>query len=330
MTLTFKTVALFGANGQVGKALFKALINCKNSEFHVIAFVSPNSSFSLDNYGDGSRNATVKRVDLNEITTHDLAVILADAKVDVAISALGSNIIQRQGMVQDAAAEAGVKRFYPSEFGMHQVVWLPGEGPYVHPLWDLRMRYFELSIRHPAVQSGKMSYTCIGCGEFYDADQEPLFCPWFEKDESVTANGYTIQCVGDPAAKMDYSSLRDVANFLVATLRHPELSENKVLGFRNDYISFSEVADLLQKHSGKPVKIQTTPFNNVRGILDDPSLAPKEWWGDSTFSLDFFMILRLVQGQGVCWRPPGFLHNDLFPEVKTGNVDEYFKGLFAK
>lgn len=342
---SFKTIALFGANGQVGKAVFNALIKCHEPRFHVVAFTSPNSSFNLLDYGDV--NVSVERVDLNHITSDDLAAVLSKSKVDVAISALGGTIIARQGLIQDAAAKAGVKRFYPSEFGMHSVVWLPGEQAYIHPVrihpqlecdlkpnhaqtWATKIKNYEDAIRHPAIKSGQMSYTVIGCADCFDATGEPLFCPWLDQDSSVTGNGYTIHVVGNPDAKMDYSSLTDVANYLVASLRHPKRSENKYLGFRSDHLSFQEVADLLRRHSRRPVKLDVISVEQMQGILKDASSAPEKWRGRSTFPVDFFVILRYVQGQGCFWRPPGLLHNELFPEVKPVTVDEYFGGLFSK
>ncbi|PYI25890.1 NAD(P)-binding protein [Aspergillus indologenus CBS 114.80] len=326
----FKTIALFGANGQVGKAVLEALVHCKDPAFHIIAFVSPNSSFQLRSPEDAISRVTIKRVDLSLATCDELATILADGKADVAISALGGQIITKQGLVQDAAAQAGVKRFYPSEFGMHQVVWLPDEPAYLHPIWDVKIRCYEEAIRHPAIRSGSMSYTVIGCADSYDATNEPLFCPWLETDTRPTQDGYTIHCVGDPDARMDYSTLHDTADFLVASLRHPEVSRNRYLGFRSDHISFREVADLLRKYSGKPVRLEVTPVDQVKEILKNPSSAPVEWCRRSTFPIDFFLTLRCVQGQGVFWRPPGFLHNHLFPEVQPVTGAEYFKKLFAK
>ncbi|RAH76694.1 hypothetical protein BO86DRAFT_443031 [Aspergillus japonicus CBS 114.51] len=307
-TLSIRTIALFGANGQVGKAALEALMRCKDPPIHILAF----------------------RVDLNIVACNNLATILADGKADVVISALGGQIINEQGLVQDAAAQAGVKRFYPSEFGMHQVVWLPDEPAYVHPIWDVKLRCFEEAIRHPAIKSGSMNYTVIGCSDSYDAAKEPLFCPWLEIDTNLTHNGYTIHCVGDPEAKMDYSTFNDTGNFLVATLRRPELSENRCLGFRSDQLSFAEVGDVLQKYSGRPVRLEVILVDQVKDILKNPSSAPVEWCRKSTFPTDFFLTIRCAQGQGVFWRPPGFLHHHLFPEVQPVTVAEYFKKLFAK
>jgi hypothetical protein len=68
------------------------------------------------------------------IATDDLAALLADEKVDVVFSALGGKILAKQNVVQDAAAKAGARRFYPSEFGMHHVVWLPDGDVYLNPV----------------------------------------------------------------------------------------------------------------------------------------------------------------------------------------------------
>ncbi|CAG7926855.1 unnamed protein product [Penicillium olsonii] len=326
MSLPSKTVALFGANGEMGKPVFKALTKCQEPRLKVIAFVSPNSDFDLP--PDSLFETSMERVDLYEISTDELAGILKANNVEVVLSALGGQVILKQRLIQDAAAIAGVKRFYPSEYGMHQIAWMPDGEAYIHPTWAVKIKCFEDAIRHPAIQSGQMTYTVIGCGECFDCPGEPILCPWLEKDNG-NKNGYTIQCVGNPDAKTDYSSRTDTANFLVATLRHPELSENKYLGFRNDYISHREIANLLERYSGKPTKLNVTSVEQMKEYLQDPSSAPDELQQGSTFDLDFWMLLRYVQGRGDLWRPPGTLHNDLFPEVRPVSVEEYFKNLFG-
>ncbi|CAI7630615.1 unnamed protein product [Penicillium glandicola] len=321
-------IALFGANGQVGRHVFNTLIGWKEPEFKVVAFVSPTSDFDLSDYSEVK--ATVERVDLNDATVDDLAVTLASHKVDVVVSTLGRQVITKQGIIQDAAAKAGVKRFFPSEFGMHQIPWFPGEGGYLHPTWDMKIKCLDDAIKHPAIQSGQMTYTVIGCAELYDVHDEPILCPWLEKDEAITKSEYQVQCVGNPDAKMDYSSCADVAKYLVASIQYPERSENKILGFRSDFISYTEIALLLEKHSGKKARTNVTSIEQVKEILKDPSTAPAEFQRGSTFPVDFWILLRYVQGKGTFWRPPGLLHNDLFPEITPTSVEEYFKTLFRK
>lgn len=191
------------------------------------------------------------------------------------------------------------------------------------------MKCLDDAMKHPAIKSGQMTYTVIGCAELYDVQNEPILCPWLDNSKSTAQNGYEVQCVENPDAKMDYSSCSDVAKYLVATLQHPERSENKVLGFRSDHLSYNEIAQLLRKHSKKKVKINLIPIDQVKRILKDPSSAPETLQGGSTFPVDFWVLLRYVQSQGTFWRPPGLLHNDLFPEITPTSVDKYFEDLFS-
>jgi NmrA-like family len=197
-------------------------------------------------------------------------------------------------------------------------------------VWATKIKCLDDVIKHPAIQNGQMTYTVIGCAEMYDVYEQPILCPWLERDEIVTRNGYQVQCVGNPDAKMDYSSCADVAKYLVTSIQHPERSENRILGFRSDYISHNEIAQLLEKYSGRRARINVTSIEKVKEVLKDPSTAPEELQGGSTFPVDFWMLLRYVQGRGTFWRPPGLLHNDLFPEVAPTSIEEYFKTCFTK
>ncbi|KAJ5287060.1 hypothetical protein N7478_002746 [Penicillium angulare] len=212
-------------------------------------------------------------------------------------------------MIQDAAAIARRNRSYPGDFGMHQIAWLPDGEAYIHTL-------------HPAIKSSRMSYTVIGCGEFYDAAEKPLMCPWLGKDKSTNK-----VVVGNPDAKTGISSRVDVAKFVVATLRHPEISENRILGFHSDHISHREMAHILENNIGKPVKLNMISMQEMQDILKNPPSAPQEGQHGNTFPGNFLMTVRYLQGHGMFWRPSGMLHNDLFPEVKTVCFNEYMKNL---
>lgn len=131
MTKDFRNIALFGANGQVGRHVLTALMD-QEEEFKVVAFVSPNSNFKANNFGKA--NIIECRLDLNSANCEDIARIMIHEHVGVAISTLGREVITKQGVIQDAAAKAGVRRFYPSEYGMHQIPWFADEGPYLHPV----------------------------------------------------------------------------------------------------------------------------------------------------------------------------------------------------
>lgn len=62
--------------------------------------------------------------------------------VDAVVSALNGSALEAQATIQDAAADTGVKRFYPSEFGFHQIYRKPNDPMgYIHPAWNLKAQY---------------------------------------------------------------------------------------------------------------------------------------------------------------------------------------------
>lgn len=110
-------VALFGANGTLGNRILHTLIAYPERPFNLVAFIRPESSLKIDHWVS---NLTVYGVDLTLIDADSLSSMLAG--VDVVVSAVGSEVLPYQHVIQDAAAKAGVRRFYPSSFGMPQVI----------------------------------------------------------------------------------------------------------------------------------------------------------------------------------------------------------------
>ncbi|SCV33671.1 uncharacterized protein FFB14_04632 [Fusarium fujikuroi] len=111
------TVALFGANGTLGNRILHTLIVYPERPFDLVAFIRPESSLKIDHWVS---NLTVYGVDLTLVDADNLNLMLAG--VDVVVSAVGSAVLPYQQVIQDDAAKAGVRRFYPSSFGMPQVV----------------------------------------------------------------------------------------------------------------------------------------------------------------------------------------------------------------
>lgn len=113
-------VAILGPTGQIGHAILLALLTGTSHE--VVQLVSPQSeekARSVALASEQSERITTVPVDLLGSSTDHIATILDG--VDVVVSALNGKALDAQGKVQDAAAEAGVRRFYPSEYGMHHV-----------------------------------------------------------------------------------------------------------------------------------------------------------------------------------------------------------------
>lgn len=132
----FNTVALFGANGQIGTSILQALVNCQQQSFRILAFIPPDTPSPKDSINtskaNDKTNIEVKAEDLTSISQSDLAGHLKG--VDVIISALNGKALDSQKLIQDAGVDAGVKRIYPSEYGMHNVYTQKDGSGWVHPV----------------------------------------------------------------------------------------------------------------------------------------------------------------------------------------------------
>jgi hypothetical protein len=170
-----------------------------------------------------------------------------------------------------------------------------------------------------------MSFTVIGCGDFYNQDREKIWCPWTQKGVSQ----YVLPVIGDADAKADFTHLDDFAAFLVATLCEPDKSEDQFLNFVSDTISHKEIGLLLEKFTGKPVRTEIISLDDMHKVIADPSSAPEHLKGNSAFPVDFWFLVKGAQGQGRFLRPRSQIHNHLFPHVKTKGFEEYFQENFA-
>jgi len=170
-----------------------------------------------------------------------------------------------------------------------------------------------------------MSYTLIGCGDFYNQKREKTWCPWTQTE----VDSYDFHIVKDADAKADFTHLRDLGDFLVETLCSPEVSENATLNVVSDHISYNEIAALLVKHSGKPVEKRIISEEDMHGYVANPSMIPNILSAESSFPADFWLQVKGIQGQGRFWRPRGQVHNDLFGDFKSRPFERYFQGQFS-
>lgn len=122
-------IALFGASGQIGAAILKALLT--DPSLNTIQILAPGTSSKVP--ANDHPNLSTKTIDLTSAKRDDLAKDLAG--VDVVVSALNGKALEAQSVIQDAAADAGVRRFYPSEYGSHHIYRKPGDTyGYIHPV----------------------------------------------------------------------------------------------------------------------------------------------------------------------------------------------------
>ncbi|RDW64305.1 uncharacterized protein DSM5745_09716 [Aspergillus mulundensis] len=317
-------IALFGSSGQIGQAMLRALLS---TTFHeIISIDQPASEDKAKDIAVGSedkRRLKTVGMDILEASTDEIASTLGG--VEVVVSALNGKALTTQGKIQDAADKAGVRRFFPSEYGMHHIYTDEKGRGILHPTWNMKEEAISIALHHPAIAAGRMTYTLIGCGDFYNQDREKVWCPWTQRD----APSYTLHILGDADAKVDFTHINDLAAFLVATIDNPSVSENKSLNIVSDHLSYNELAALLEKYSKKEVRKVVYPIEAMHRAWKDPQDIPEEVKGKSAFPDDFWMLVKGMQGSGRFWRPPGQVHNDLFPDLKVMTFERYFQSRFT-
>lgn len=108
MQLPYRDIALYGAGGDtIGHHILHALL--ANSSFVVTIIARDSSSTKFP--------SNTKVVRIPATPSHD-DLVKAFKGQEVLISALGFPILLSQPQLIDAAIEAGVKRFIPSDYGM--------------------------------------------------------------------------------------------------------------------------------------------------------------------------------------------------------------------
>ncbi|BGO98365.1 NmrA domain-containing protein [Rhodotorula toruloides] len=318
MTKTLEHIALFGSSGQIGGAILNALLApaVPNYSPKIRCFFQSSDEGKVDAVQDDDRIEKVKVADFKDVGQLKQKL----EGVDAVVVALNGPALEAQYSILDAAAEAGVKRFIPSEFGHHHLYRAPGDdGARMHPYWDVKNRFNERMVLHPAVLSGKMTYTIVGTGDFYDQPRETYWCAHANPD---IPEEYVMPVIGDPDAKADFTKITDMAQYVAALLSRPSTSANATLNFVSDTLSQREMADLLHSASGKPVDLDFVSEEQAHEYIANPDSAP-ERAKQSAFAADFWYIVKLTQGMGLFRRHPSEVHNDLYPEVHATLFSEY-------
>lgn len=150
MSGAIRKVALAGATGNLGPAILEQLIA---ADFQVTILTRQGSTHSLPS------SASVSHVDYDSVSS----IVQALQGQDAVVSTLGDAAQGRQLNLVEAAAQAGVKRFIPSEFGSNTV----NSKAAALPCYGNKVAV-QKALEEKARQPGGMTYTLIMNGPFLD------------------------------------------------------------------------------------------------------------------------------------------------------------------
>ncbi|KAK3306204.1 isoflavone reductase [Chaetomium strumarium] len=245
--MSFKTIAVVGAAGSVGKPVVQALVA---AGFKVTA-VARESSTST--YPDG---VEVRKADLKSVE----ALTKAFAGQDVVIMTPPTTESGNQAPYIDAAVAAGVKRFIPSEWGHNT---RPGKlsGPMAEMMSD-KTRAVDYLIEK-AKQHPGFTWTGIATRMFLD------WCLANYNIFGIDFPAKTAMIVDSGNARVATSSLPFVAESVVAVLQRADQTANRYVEVVEHHVTQNQLVRLIEDEAGIKLAVTHTNGQELARIRDE-------------------------------------------------------------
>ncbi|KAJ4247866.1 hypothetical protein NW762_013076 [Fusarium torreyae] len=229
--MSLKKVLLVGANGNLGTVLLEGLVASNSFD---ISVAKRASSKSTPAHASSVSIVTIP----DDLSVDGLIPVLKDQ--DVVIASFPLQDVNQHLRLAEASAKAGVKRFIPADFGS-----CDAQSDQAKKLLKLyrdkdlvRAKAIEL-----AGEYSGFSWTSLVCGHFFDFGiRDGLL------HTDLETNTATILDKGDVPASA--STLHRVAEALVAVLKRPDTTKNRLLYVQSFCKTQLEVVAALEKATG--------------------------------------------------------------------------------
>ncbi|MDB5507038.1 MAG: NmrA family protein [Devosia sp.] len=237
------TIVVAGATGKLGGRIANSL---KAAGADVIALVRPESDAAKT---DALQQQGIRTAIIDLMSGDGLSTALADASVVVsALQGLGPVIIDAQSALLDAAVEAGVQRFIPSDYAADFTKLDEGE----NRNFDLRKAF------HRRLAAAEISSTSILNGAFMELLTYGM--PLFDRKAK------TVTYWGDPDQLLDFTTMDDTAAFTAAAAL--DTAAPDILRIAGDQISARQLAALSGELTGAPFElVRAGDLDGLKGYI---------------------------------------------------------------
>ncbi|KAF4990992.1 hypothetical protein FGRMN_8113 [Fusarium graminum] len=252
----FKNIAVAGASGDLGSAVFERLVASNKFNLTVLTRSTSEATFP--------EGVKVVQVDYDSLDSLTAALQGQDAVV----STVGSLAIPSQALLVDAAVAAGVKRFIPSEFGSNLAIPSVRKLPVFHTKVVIQDKLIALA------KEGKITYTFVHNGIFLDWGISHNFFFDFSKPEITLWDGGNVE--------FSTTTLSSVGDSVVGVLTHPEETQDRIVYIQNTSITQNKFLELAKqvnpskewtvKHAKLDEATAKSDANVAKGIFDWPTL----------------------------------------------------------
>ncbi|KAL8919123.1 MAG: hypothetical protein Q9172_005127 [Xanthocarpia lactea] len=221
-----KNVIVIGASGNVGKPAVDALLK---AGFNVTILTRKGSSAKFP--------SEVKVQTIDDDYPSDQLVAIFKGQ-DAVLNLLPPVSVEQHNSIADAAADAGVKRFIPSEFGSDT------SNPKIVELIPMFGAKTAITNYLKTKESSGLSWTAVINGAFFDWGLRTGFLGF-----DLETHTATIFDSGE--AVVNGTNLSDVAQSIVAILSRPEETANKYMFIQNVKATQNQILAALEKSTGK-------------------------------------------------------------------------------
>ncbi|RBA14993.1 hypothetical protein FPRO05_13209 [Fusarium proliferatum] len=245
-------------------------------------------------------NAGFEAADVVNASVEELASIFE--KYDVVVSCNGMGLPSgTQLKLSDAVLKAGVKRYFPWQFGMDYDII--GEGS-SQDLFDE-----QLQVRKKLRAQKDVDWTIVSTGLFMSF----LFLPDFGV---VDLGNKIVRALGSWDNRITLTTPTDIGRVTADIVLDPRGISHQVVYTAGDTISYGELADLLDEHFDTKFKREVWDLAEMKRQMErEPSTMVKY---RDTFA----------QGRGVAWDKSGSVNEERGIEVV--DVRKYLEGMDVK
>jgi hypothetical protein len=313
-TETLTSILVVGASGRIGKAICRLLITHKTL-FSRIAFF--NDTFRTPTPSKTAIFSSFRALGMDEVsgTYYNPASFRG---FDCVIMILGNHALKDQPAIIDTAISAGVRHFYPSEFGADLTV---GEN------WNQRYYKYKVLTREHLEKRGKeipeLGWSYFQIGRFTEWSVISHF--------GINNKMHSANIFGTPEGKQSLLSVGDSLAYLLKTLKDPLPAPGQPDGdtkgrrrsyrFHGQEPTWAEIFSTLEKVTGQKYDVT---YHHVEEALDKEKKAKEI--GDVDLELE--TSHQLVQGREGT-RLPKPWDNDRFPELQAKGLEEVLAEAFS-
>jgi uncharacterized protein YbjT (DUF2867 family) len=293
-----KTIVVVGATGNLGSKIVDALL-AKGAEVRAIVRLSTDAQ-KINILAQ--KGVKVYQVDTNQKSEISTCCIGADCVVS-ALAGLRETIVDTQKIVLDAAVEAKVKRFIPSDFSIDFTNLVVGQNRNL----DLRRAFNEYLDKAP------IKATTVFNGPFMDllTTDMPL----------IMSKQQRILCWGNPNQIMEFTTTHNIAEFTAEVALDDHAP--RYLRIAGDRRSCNDFVTLLTALTNKRYKIfrpggiglLNTVIKLTRFFSPSPNELYPAWQG--------MQYMRdMMEGRIIFQK----YDNDRYPTIKWTTVKDFLIG----